>query len=122
MNRALSAASGFYPVGLPSGMSHPRFRERRDIGRRNLPKDFECMATKLVVHKLTRNPLGYGSAHIDTFIEGVYHFEKRLARLPRATRRIKCFTKALTNRDVKTIKFPSRYLTKREDSFDTLQL
>ena len=73
-------------------------------------------------HKLARNPSGNWSTHIDIYIESVYHFKKRFACLLRATHHIKCFTKALPNCEIKIVKFPSRYLTKREVSFDSFQL
>ena len=69
--------------------------------------------------KLTRNPLGDGSAHINLFVKGIYQREKRFACIHRATQCIQSFTQTLWNRDVEIIKFPSGYLSKSVSDFDT---
>ena len=74
-----------------------------------------------MVHKLTRNPLRDGSAHIDLFVKGIYQLEKRFACILRATRCMQSFTQTLSNRDVEIIKVPSRYLAESVNDFDTLQ-
>ena len=75
----------------------------------------------LVGHRLTRNPLGDGSVHINLFVKGIYYFEKRFASLVRAARCIQGFTNTLLNRDAEIIEFPSRYLKKRVTDFDAMQ-
>lgn len=73
-------------------------------------------------HKLTRNPLGNGFTHIDLSVKPIPHLEKRFACIFSATRCIQCFTKALSNRDVETIKPPTGYLSKTMTNFDTSRL
>ena len=96
-------------------------REWRGICGSNLRRSFECTANKLVEHKLTRNPLEEGSAHISLFIKAVYQFEKRFACILRATRCIQGITQTLAKRDVEIIEFPSGYLSESVSDFDTLQ-
>ena len=79
------------------------------------------MSIKLVEHKLTRNPLEERFAHISLFIKGIYHFEKRFARIFRATRCIQGVTQTLSNRDIEIIEFPSGYLSESVSDFDMLQ-
>ena len=55
------------------------------------------------------------------FIKGIYHFQKRVACILRATRYIQSFTQTLSNRDAEIIKFPSGYLSESVSDFDTLQ-
>ena len=62
------------------------------------------------VYKLTRNPLGDGSAHVNLFIIGIHHFKKRPAGLLRATCCTQGFTKTLLNGDAEIIEFPTEYL------------
>ena len=121
MNRRFQGVSVFHCVGLCSRLRHRHFRERRGICGWNLWKSFERAATKLVEHKLTRNPLDEGPAHITLFIKGIHHFEKRFTRIFRATRCIQGVTQMLWNRDVEIIKFPSGYLSQSVSDFDTLQ-
>ena len=73
------------------------------------------------MNKLTRNPLGDGSTHIELFVERIHHIEKRLASLGRAARCKQGFTETLSNRDAEIIKRPTGYLSKVA-CFDTLQL
>jgi hypothetical protein len=73
-------------------------------------ENFEHTATKLVVHKLTRNPLGVGLAHVNLLIKCIYHLKKRLASLLRATCCIQGFTETLSNGDGEIIKLPTAYL------------
>ena len=100
---------------------HCHFRERRGICECNLWRNFKHGATKLVEHKLTRNPLDEGSAYITLFIKCIYDFEKRIACIFRATRCIQGVAQTLLNRDVEIIKFPSGYLSDSVSGLDTVQ-
>ena len=84
MNQRLEEAPAGHCAGLRP--RHGHFRERRGICGCNLWRSFERRATKLDEHKLTRNPLDKGSAHITLFVKCIYDFEKRFACIIRATR------------------------------------
>ena len=121
MNRSLYEVSVVHCAVLCSRRRHRHFRERRGIFGWNLRRGFEHTTIELVEHKLTRNPLGEGHAHISLFVNGIYQLEKGFARILRATRRIQSFTQTLSNRNVEIIKFPSRYLSESVRAFYTLQ-
>ena len=86
MNRRSEEVLAVHCAGRCLRSRHCHFREQRGICGCNLWRSFERRAIKLVDHKLTRNPLDEGCAHITLFIKCIYNFEKIFACIIRATR------------------------------------
>ena len=57
------------------------------------------MGDKQVEHKLARNPLGHGSAHVDLPSQFSYHFVETFDRVRHTADRFESFTYDPINRD-----------------------
>ena len=83
----------------------------RDIIWWSLQQCLERKENKCIEHELTRHPFNNGYTHINILIKGVCHVEERFACILFMTCCIQGLTKALSDCDVKIIKFPSKHLS-----------